>query len=154
MRAFYLAACLLLCAIPAYAQSFEAGASIAASCRGSEGSLCYESGLATFGPYASIWFADRIELGVRAVWLKRDDYQVESGNSPDDAFALTDRSRLVAQGEFIWHFRRGKRARPMVGFGAGVFRDRDVVTCDSPTCRVWIPSSMVGPGEYTTSHRD
>ncbi|HEY7498285.1 MAG TPA: hypothetical protein VH740_07220 [Vicinamibacterales bacterium] len=54
-------ALIVMCgAATAAGQTFEAGATIATSCKGSDGSFCNgtHDNLRTTGPFASIWFND------------------------------------------------------------------------------------------------
>ena len=138
------------------AQTFEAGASIATSCKGSDGSFCNDthSGLRTAGPYGSVWFDDRIEVSGRVVWLRQPDIQGRTFVIEPFEFAITDRARTIAHGEVIWHFRRGKRARPMLGIGVGGYRDSQLVTCEPAGCEPRLGINGLDGGRSVESHRD
>ena len=123
------------------AQTFEVGGSVAASCIGSDGSLCSEGGLRTVGPAASIWLGDRVEVGARVIWFQLSDLSPTLTGPPTVDFAVTDRERTIAQGEVIWHFRRGKRVRPLLGFGVGRYWRRQVSSCSPQGCE-----TALGPG--------
>lgn len=147
---------LLAAGASASAQAIEAGGSIAASCKGSDGSFCNDdySGLATGGPYFSVWLADRIEVGGRIAWLKQPDARGDALFPFPYEFAIEDRLRTIVQAEATWHFRRGKRLRPMLGFGGGGFHDRMNVSCAPAGCETVSSSSRIVPGEWTEWHRD
>lgn len=48
---------------------------------------------------------------------------------------------MIAQGEVIWHFRRGKQVRPLLGFGVGRYWRSQVGTCSPQGCE-----AALGPG--------
>jgi len=150
MRRIRLAIVLIgLHAVNASAQTFVAGASLGTSCRGTDGSFCRDESLLTIGPYASLWFADRIEIGGRLGWLRVGDvegYTLTVGERVD--FQITDSSRLVMQGELVWHFRRGHKVRPMFGIGLGGYRDRSVTTCQPAGCEAALTRSALGIGDH------
>jgi len=131
-----LTAAVMLSPAGAAAQAIEVGGSIAVSCKGSDGSFCNDShsGLLTGGPYVSVWFADRVEIQGRAVWLNFPDLEGQSIFPAPITYAVTERSRTLLQAEATWHFRRGKRLRPMFGLGLGGFRDRGTVSCAPDGC--------------------
>jgi hypothetical protein len=156
MRCMRLAIVLIgLHAGHASAQTFEAGASLGTSCRGTDGSFCRDESLLTIGPYASLWFADKIEIGARLGWLRVGDFEGRGyvGLTPIE-FRVTDGSRLSMQGELIWHFRRGHRIRPMFGIGIGVFRDRSVTTCTPEGCEAALARTTLGVGDHVQYKRD
>jgi hypothetical protein len=129
-------ALMLSAATTVAAQTVELGGSIATSCQGTDGSFCSDThnNLRTTGPYGSIWFDDRLEVSGRVVWLKQPDIQGRTFIIEPLEFAITDRSRTLAQGEAIWHFRRGQRARPMFGLGFGRYWDSETVICEPAEC--------------------
>lgn len=144
-----------LSVIPLSAQSLEAGASLAVSCRGSDGSVCRDESLRTMGPYFSIWWGDRLEVGGRVVWLHFDDvhdYLLLEGSRVD--FQVTDGRRRVVQGEAAWHFRRGRRIRPYVGVALGSLQDREVITCRPLGCEDLLTRARMAVGAVRLSHRD
>jgi hypothetical protein len=138
------------------AQTFEAGGSIATSCKGSDGSFCNDShsNLLTAGPYGGVWFDDRIEVSGRVAWLSQPDLRGETFIIEPFTFAITDRRRTIAQAEVVWHFRRGKRARPMFGVGLGRFFDRETVTCEPAGCESRLGVSGLSAGRVRESHYD
>ena len=129
-----LPALLELGAATLAAQSFEVGGSIAASCIGSDGSICSEGNLLTAGPSASVWFADWVEVGGRVVWFELNDLSRTSRGETTIDTLIASRERRIAQGEVIWHFRREKRIRPLVGVGVGRDWRSQVATCSPPGC--------------------
>jgi hypothetical protein len=137
-------------------QTIEVGGSIATSCKGSDGSFCNDthSGLRTAGPYASVWFGDRVEVSGRVVWLRQPDLQGRTFVIEPLEFAITDRRRSITQGEVIWHFRQGKRARPLLGIGFGRYRDTESVMCQPPGCELRLGISGLAAGVLRESHRD
>jgi hypothetical protein len=141
---------------PAAAQMFEGGVSIATSCKGSDGSYCNDThdNLRTWGPYVGWWLKDFIEIGGRVVWLSQPDLAGDVAFPPPASFAIADRHRTIAQGEFIWHFRRGRRVRPMFGVGVGRYWDRELVTCTPPGCESIIARSGLTAGQNSESHAD
>jgi hypothetical protein len=141
-------------AMPANAQSYEAGGSLAVSCRGSDGSFCRDESLATTGVYGSVWFADRFEIALRAAWMTFDDIEGILPFGISGTFAIRDASRRVTQAETVWHFRRGGRVRPMVGIAVGWYADRDVVTCQPPGCEPFLRSAGLETGERHDTERD
>jgi hypothetical protein len=145
---------LALVPVPLAAQSFEAGGSLSASCIGSDGSLCSESELRTAGPAASVWLGERLELGARVVWFRLDDLSGRLSLQPEVIrTSVSDRKRVIAQGEVIWHLRPGKQLRPLVGFGVGRYWRTQVAACEPPGCE-----AALGPGfpsgQRRTSHAD
>jgi hypothetical protein len=121
LRYALLSCSLVVCftGVDVQAQMLEIGGSIGVSCKGSDGSFCNEthSGLRTAGPYASVWFKDRLEVSGRVAWLRQPDLRgLLSAES--FSFAITDRRRLIAQGEILWHFRSGRRVRLALGSAA------------------------------------
>jgi hypothetical protein len=141
----------------ASAQAIEAGGSVAVSCKGSDGSFCNDdySGLATGGPYLSVWLADRIEVGGRIAWLEQPDARGEAGFPFPYRFTIQDRVRTIVQGEATWHFRRGKRLRPMVGLGFGAFHDGMTTSCMPAGCEaVLLSPPRILLGESTVWHSD
>jgi hypothetical protein len=138
----------------ASAQSFEAGGSLAVSCRGSEDSVCADESLATTGLYGSLWFADRVEIALRAAWMKFGDIEGTLPFGITGTFAIRDASRRVTQAETVWHFRRGGRVRPMLGIGIGWYADRDIVTCQPAGCEPFLRSAGLETGERRDAERD
>jgi hypothetical protein len=149
-------AATLVSTSPAAAQTFEGGLSIATSCKGSDGSFCNDTHdhLRTWGPYLGLWFRDVVEIAGRVVWLSQPDIDGRVAFPPDATFAITERHRTIGQGEFIWHFRRGKRVRPMFGVGVGRYWDRELVTCAPPGCEPVIARSGLTAGQNSESHAD
>jgi hypothetical protein len=141
-------------ALPARAQSYEAGGSLAVSCRGSEDSICEDESLATTGLYGSVWFADRVEIGLRAAWMKFGDVEGALPFGGNPTIATRDGSRRVTQLEAVWHFSRGRRIRPMFGIGMGWYSDRDVVSCEPPGCESYVRSIGIDVGERREVERD
>ncbi|HEY7498284.1 MAG TPA: hypothetical protein VH740_07215 [Vicinamibacterales bacterium] len=143
----------LCCASTAGAQTFEAGATIAASCQGGGATLCdaTQTDLATFGPYASVWFRDFIEVGGRVAWLERRDFSRGFGIAFGSTYFITERTRTIGQGEVVWHLLRGKRVRLMVGAGVGRYWDRELITCRPAGCE---PGLIAAYGLTTGPARD
>jgi hypothetical protein len=150
--------CLLasVCSGTAGAQTFEAGASIATSCKGSDGSFCNEThnNLRTAGPYVSIWFGDFIEVSGRVAWLDQPDLESTLVRPTELTYTITERHRTIGQGEVVWHFRRGKRVRPLVGFGLGSYWDRELVACQPAGCEAHLGVAGLTAGEGRESHFD
>ena len=148
---------LLAAAATASAQVIEAGGSIAASCKGSDGSFCNDdyAGLATGGAYFSVWLADRIEVGGRIAWLNQPDEHGEAGFPVSYRFTIEDRVRAIVQAEAAWHFRRGRRLRPMLGLGVGGFHDRMTLSCMPAGCETVLTSpTRILLGESARWHSD
>jgi hypothetical protein len=141
-------------AMPARAQSYEAGGSLAVSCRGSEGSFCQDESLATTGLYGSVWFADRVEVAASTAWMRFGDIEGALPFEMSGTFAIRDASRRVTQVETVWHFSRGRRVRPMLGIGIGWYSDRDVVSCEPPGCESLLRSTGFEPGERHDAEHD
>jgi hypothetical protein len=157
LRHALLSCSLIVCStgLDVGAQTLEFGGSIGVSCKGSDGSFCNEthSGLRTAGPYASVWFTDRVEISGRVAWLRQPD--LEGVLFPEPlSFAITGRRRLIAQGEVIWHFRSGKRVRPHIGLGFGGYRDREAVTCEPVGCQSRLPQAGLHAGASRALHSD
>jgi hypothetical protein len=157
LRYALLPCSLVVCftGVDVQAQILEIGGSIGVSCKGSDGSLCNEthSGLRTAGPYASVWFEDQLEVTGRVAWLQQPDLRgLLSAES--FSFAITDRRRLIAQGEIRWHFRSGRRVRPHIGLGFGGYRDREVVTCEPSGCESRLSGSGLHAGATRALHSD
>lgn len=131
-----IACVLTLCCAPAAAQTFEAGATIAASCQGGGASLCdaTQANLAMIGPYASIWFNDFIEVSGRVSWLERRDFRGSFGIGLRSTYLISERERTIGQAEIVWHFRRERRVRVMFGLGLGRYWDSELVTCQPAGC--------------------
>jgi hypothetical protein len=134
----------------------EVGGSIGVSCKGSDGSFCNEthSGLRTAGPSAGIWFGDRVEVSGRVAWLRQPDLDGRSEFPDLLSFAITDRGRMIVQAEVIWHFRRGKRVRPLLGLGFGRYKDTEAVTCEPAGCESRLRSVGLNAGAAREWHHD
>jgi hypothetical protein len=147
---------MLWCASAAAAQTFEAGATIATSCIGSDGSFCNDthSSLRTAGPYASIRFNDFIEVSGRVAWLDKPDLRGSAGFGATSTFFISDRERTIGQAEIVWHFRRDERVRVMFGLGVGRYWDREMVTCEPAGCEPSLASSGLTAGRIRKSQLD
>ena len=147
---------VLCCASTSSGQSFEVGATIATSCKGSDGSFCNDthSGLRTTGPYASVWFNDFIEVSGRVAWLDQPDISGTPGFGVPSRFSISDRERTIGQAEIIWHFLRGERVRLMFGLGIGRYWDRELVTCEPAGCEPSLTTSGLTPGRIRESQID
>jgi hypothetical protein len=82
-----------------------------------------------------------VEVGGRVVWFELRDLTSSLTGPVTYDVATTDRERRIAQGEVIWHFRRGKRIRPLLGFGFGRYWRSQVRTCTPQGCE-----AALGPG--------
>jgi opacity protein-like surface antigen len=123
------------------AQSVEGGGSLAISCVGSDGSFCSEGNLVTIGPYASMWLWDRLEIGGRIVWFQLNDLRRTFTGPATVDLAVTNRTRRLAQAEFIYHFRTGEHVRPFFGLGFGQYWMDRLTTCQPVGC-----AATLGPG--------
>jgi hypothetical protein len=152
-------ASLLMClggVSTAASQTIEAGATIALSCIGSDGSFCNEthSDLRTAGPFASIWFNDFIEVSGRVAWLDKPDLTGTLGRLAPSSFLVSDRERTIGQAEVIWHFRREERVRVMFGLGLGRYWESQLVTCEPVPCDAALATAGLIAGRNHKSQLD
>jgi Outer membrane protein beta-barrel domain len=152
MRRLVMALMLVTCASSATAQVFEAGVGIGRGCTGSDGSLC-TSGSAMWAAHGSVWFDDRLELGVRVAFMPQPDFTYwiprdDRFNAADDPVAralpridvtVSDRSRTLLSAETLYHFLRGHNVRPLFGLGLGVMNDRSADACTPQACERLMP---------------
>jgi hypothetical protein len=117
------------------AQSFELGATIAAACVGSDGSMCddAEGTRPLLMGQARWWASERFDLGVSIGRLSLRSKQALL--LPDDvALDVTDRSRLFISAVGTYYLLPRSRVRPMLGLGTGTYSDSQTVTCDPSPC--------------------
>lgn len=139
---------------PSVAQQFEIGAGIGSVCRGSEGDLCGGDSGAPLAAYASVLLADRFELGLRVASGRLDDREcnvTRDGRSEPGApdavqVFIQGRSIRYPTGQAIYHFRRGKRVRPLLGLGAGTFTIPRTIRCEPAGCQPLL-HILAGPPE-------
>ena len=118
-----------------HAQSVELGATIAAACVGSDGSMCddAEGTRPLLMGQARWWASERFDLGVSIGRLSLRSKQVLL--LPDDvALDVRDRSRLFISVVGTYYFLPRSRVRPMLGLGTGTYSDSQTVTCDPFRC--------------------
>ena len=135
MRHWRIAAWLMLLSSSSLtAQVVEVGGSLGVACAGTDGSGCNDNGLVTGGPYGSVLFGDRLEVGGRMVYLTLDDRNGFTVYPVALEFVETDRRRLYVQGLATYHFRPGTRVRPMLGAGLGAARRSQTIQCQDGAC--------------------
>lgn len=133
----------------AHAQSFELGATIAAACIGSDGSMCddAEGTRPLLMGQARWWASERFDLGLSIGRLGRRSKQILL--FPDGvALDVTDRSRLFISAVATYYFLPRSRVRPMVGIGTGTYSDSQSVACDPSPC-----DPFVLPEQFRDSRR-
>jgi hypothetical protein len=152
-------ACLII-STPSAAQVVEVGVGISRACVGSEGSACGDETGSMWATHASVWMADRLEIGIRFATMPLRDvtYSVHRDdrfNAVDDPairelprieVASRNRGRSILSGEAVYHFGPGNTIRGLVGLGLGSLIDRSVQTCAPAGCERLMPilSSPVG----------
>ena len=135
------------------AQSIEVGGSVAVACVGSEGSLCAPDRHVLVGAHTSWWVDEGIELGVRLARTTLPSYRYSLSpevhiplTQPVDV-AVSDRSREFVSLFFVYHFLRGSLVRPMLGLGAGWYRDAARFTCQPIGCDSLAPGLIASSGD-------
>jgi hypothetical protein len=134
---------LLLSVDVVRAQPWEAGMTVAAACKGSDGSLCdsAEGRQPLVGGYVSWLPSDRFELGAQVARFGLSPYHVGPRVPPLD-FEVTDRSRLFVSFLATYRFLPGRPVQPMVGIGSGWFREAATVTCQPAGCESVVPPGL------------
>ncbi len=157
MRWLLLTGCLLV-APAAAAQNVEIGGTVGAGCLGSDGTPCGAGTNPMVGGHVSWWIDERIELTARAARLPLEPFGLSVSIPAPVSAAITRRSRDFVSGLATYHFRRGKRIQPMLGFGSGGFARAQHVRCDPPGCaglaglplegrrRTWMTDAIVVAG--------
>ena len=133
MRHLTLAFVVALIPAGVSAQVVELGGTIAAGCVGSDGSLC-SSEHPMYAAHASWWLADRVEIAGRVAHMRLTPYRGITVFPHEVTFDVTGRSRDFFSALFIYHFRRGNRVRPFVGFGSGAYGHAQRVDCSPLRC--------------------
>jgi hypothetical protein len=141
MRIAALTLCVLLSAGSATAQKLELGGTIAAGCKGSDGSICGGGTSPLVGAHASVWAANRFELTARVARVGWDDYSLRLSGQRE--LVVTNRSRSFVSFLFVYHFMQGRPVRPMFGLGSGWYSDARHVACRPTSCEA--PPPSVGP---------
>jgi hypothetical protein len=134
VRHVILAVGLALLPAATDAQVMEVGATIAAGCLGSDGSACGNGYHTMPAAHASWWMGDRVELSARVARVALPNYRAMTVFPAVVTFEVTDRSREFVSGLFMYHFRRGKAVRPMLGFGSGGYAHSQRVRCEPTAC--------------------
>ena len=134
MRHILLAAALALVPALADAQVVEVGATIAAGCLGSDGSACGTGTHPMPGAHASWWIGDRVELTGRVARVALPPFRATSVFPNTVTFEVTDRSREFLSTLIVYHFRRGKVLRPVLGLGSGGYVHSQRVRCEPIGC--------------------
>lgn len=141
----------LLTLVPSlsHGQSFELGATIAAACVGSDGSLCDDSEgtRPLLMGQARWWGSERFDLGlsIGRLGLRSKQLMLTPGDAVVD---VTDRSRLFISVVGTYYFLPRSAVQPMLGIGSGTYSDSHTVECDPTPCD---RSSL--PEQYRDSRR-
>jgi hypothetical protein len=116
--------------------------------RGSESELARHEALLTTGLHVSAWWADRVETGIRWVWVDvpSDDYRTGYGFDCVAGVCHTIveieghrfGGRRMVSGHVIYHFRRGRLLRPYLGGAIGTIHERERVACVTPGCEAYL----------------
>jgi hypothetical protein len=158
VRHVVLTASLALVPALASAQVVEVGATIAAGCLGNDGSVCGTGTHPMAGAHASWWIGDRAELSARVARVALPPIRATTGFPNTVTFEVTDRSREFLSAVFVYHFRRGKAVRPMLGFGSGGYAHSERVRCEPVGCgrvaglspegqrRIWLTDAILIAG--------
>ncbi|HKE82929.1 MAG TPA: hypothetical protein VKB50_04210 [Vicinamibacterales bacterium] len=165
-----LIATVFALAVPTTAspQSIEAGVSVGNGQRGSETTLIRAEALLVTGVRVGV-LGDRLEAAAQVMWLDlpsmraRATYYYGCEIGPNgmcrptgsvDVTTLGTSPRLLASGQFLYHFRRGHRWRPFAGVGFGSMRDTEESHCDRADCVQLIPGLQTVLGRRTSWHSD
>jgi hypothetical protein len=142
--AIVLCAATLLTPAASSAQQFEIGAGVSAACRGSEGGICGEDRSVPLAGHVSALFDDRFELGLRVMSGGLEDQSFTAVRSEDARFGpdspdrltvfFEDRSIRYVTGQALYHFRRGRRIRPILGLGLGSLMLPRTNRCEPAGC--------------------
>jgi len=142
------------------AQGFlEIGGGVGAAGRSSEDSLWSDT-TAGWSAYVAGWAAERILLGARFVRTKFPDQRSVLTYSPRAGFPsvvereFSDQTRTFVTAEVLYHFRRGRALRPLVGASVGWFRETFFYTCRPAGCEGLLSGSLVPGQRRTSGHGD
>src|SRR5687768_11285010 len=96
---------VLLSASATTAQKLEIGGTVAAGCKGSDGSICGGGTSPLVGAHASVWAGNRVELSARIARVGWEDYSF--GQEAPFEIDVTNRSRTFVSFLFTYHFMEG-----------------------------------------------
>ena len=143
-RRVRLAALVLLAsaAWPASAQvAIDAGAHVGEGCVRGE-TKCTDT-VRFLGPYAGVWFGDRVAVRARYLELRLDNLRDAIG---DVILRREDRRRRLMLGEVSYHFLPKSPVRPFVGASIGRRWDQLTYSCEPVSCAEAGPG---GPSPFT-----
>jgi hypothetical protein len=149
----------LMVASASNAQQLEVGVGVSTLCRGSDGSICSEDRAVPLSAHVSGLFDDRFELGFRvsrgafdnqSFTISRGEDARFGPDSPDRVTVFTeDRSIRYLTGQALYHFRRGRRVRPVLGLGLGSLMLPRSNRCEPAGCEPTM-QRLLAPPERTT----
>ena len=160
MKVICSALLVALTATPSTAegQFIEPGGSLGTGARGTESQMVRQEARLTGGLHLSAWWADRVEGGVRLVWVDLPSHRYQTGYGFDcatgkcqtivETATQTYGGRRMVSGHGVYHFRRGRLLRPYLGVGVGTIHERERVECVTPGCEAF----GLRPGERRYSY--